>query len=52
MIRQNSEGQNELCLINIFQSIQGEGYAAGKPTVFIRTMGCNLRCIFCDTKEC
>lgn len=52
MIRQNSEGQNELCLINIFQSIQGEGYAAGKPTVFIRTMGCNLRCVFCDTKEC
>ena len=52
MIRINNEGENELALISIFVSIQGEGYAAGKPTVFIRTMGCNLRCIFCDTKEC
>lgn len=52
MIRINKEGENELALISIFVSIQGEGYAAGKPTVFIRTMGCNLRCVFCDTKEC
>ena len=52
MIRVNSNGQNEIALINIFESINGEGYAAGKPTVFIRTMGCNLRCVFCDTKEC
>lgn len=52
MIRTKLNGDQELCLINIFASIQGEGYAAGKPTVFIRTMGCNLRCIFCDTKEC
>ena len=52
MIRINNEGENELALISIFVSIQGEGYAAGKPTVFIRTMGCNLRCVFCDTKEC
>lgn len=52
MIRTNLNGDRELCLINIFSSIQGEGYAAGKPTVFIRTMGCNLRCVFCDTAEC
>lgn len=52
MIRTKLNGDQELCLINIFSSIQGEGYASGKPTVFIRTMGCNLRCIFCDTKEC
>ena len=52
MIRKNNEGINEIALINIFASIQGEGYAAGKPTVFIRTFGCNLRCVFCDTKEC
>ena len=52
MIRLNEFNQNEIALINIFESINGEGYASGKPTVFIRTMACNLRCSFCDTKEC
>ena len=52
MIRVNQNGETEIALINIFRSINGEGYASGKPTVFIRTMGCNLRCVFCDTKEC
>lgn len=53
MIRVNKNNENEIALINIFSSIQGEGYAAGKPTVFIRTFGCNLRCAFpCDTQEC
>ena len=52
MIRVNENGKNEVALINIFESINGEGSLAGKPTVFIRTFGCNLRCVFCDTKEC
>lgn len=33
----------------IFASIQGESSYAGRPCVFVRTAGCNLRCRYCDT---
>ncbi len=33
----------------LFYSIQGEGILVGTPSVFIRTSGCNLRCVWCDT---
>lgn len=33
----------------IFYSLQGEGMHSGRPTVFIRTSGCNLACPWCDT---
>lgn len=34
----------------IFYSIQGESSFAGKPCIFIRLTGCNLRCSYCDTQ--
>jgi 7-carboxy-7-deazaguanine synthase len=33
----------------IFFSIQGEGTRTGRPCVFVRFTGCDLRCSYCDT---
>lgn len=37
-------------ITEIYHSIQGESSYAGRPCVFVRTTGCNLRCVWCDTE--
>jgi 7-carboxy-7-deazaguanine synthase len=38
-----------LIVNEIFYSIQGESLNSGRPCVFVRLTGCNLRCSYCDT---
>lgn len=37
-------------VVEIFNSIEGEGARVGLPTTFIRLFGCNLNCSYCDSQ--
>ena len=38
-----------LTVNEIFYSVQGESTHTGRPCVFVRLTGCDLRCVWCDT---
>ena len=38
-----------LRITEIFHSLQGEASCAGRPCVFVRLTGCQMRCAWCDT---
>lgn len=38
-----------MLISEIFDSIEGEGIRAGQLCTFIRVVGCNLRCSYCDS---
>jgi 7-carboxy-7-deazaguanine synthase len=38
----------ELRIREIYRSIQGESTFAGWPCAFVRTAGCDIRCVYCD----
>lgn len=42
---------DEVLVHEIFVSIQGESTFVGLPCVFVRTTGCHLRCVYCDTEH-
>lgn len=42
--------EQALAISEIFKSIEGETSYAGLPCSFVRTVGCNLRCSYCDTE--
>ena len=43
-------GASAMLTVNeIFHSIQGESTHTGRPCVFVRLTGCDLRCVWCDT---
>lgn len=41
----------KLPIMEIFYSIQGEGFYSGKPAIFVRLGGCDVGCVWCDVKE-
>jgi len=43
--------EDSLVIHEIYASIQGESTFAGLPCTFVRTTGCNLRCVWCDTPQ-
>lgn len=45
------EDSNHGNLLEIMESLQGEGLMVGSRQVFVRFTGCNLRCKYCDTPE-
>ena len=42
--------EDRLRVTEIFHSIQGESTFAGRPCVFVRLTGCQMRCRWCDTE--
>lgn len=51
MITKNIVYGEQLPVMEVFYSIQGEGKHTGKAAFFIRLAGCDVGCHWCDVKE-
>jgi len=47
----NEISPDRAILSEVFSGIQGEGIHVGRRQVFVRFVGCNLNCAFCDQPE-
>jgi organic radical activating enzyme len=47
--KQELDPEGRLLVHSTWETIQGEGPFAGRPAIFVRLGGCNLRCPACDT---
>lgn len=47
--KQHLASPDLLDVIDVWNTIQGEGPFAGCPATFVRLAGCNLKCTLCDT---
>jgi organic radical activating enzyme len=43
--------QQQYPVMEMFYSLQGEGYHQGKAAYFIRLAGCDVGCVWCDVKD-
>lgn len=43
--------EGKIFIKETFSSIQGEGFHTGIPAFFIRFAGCDIGCIWCDSKD-
>lgn len=39
-------------VVEVFRSVQGEGYNTGRDAIFVRFAGCNLSCVFAEGAVC
>ena len=44
-----SDSEPYFRIVEIFESLQGEGFNTGMPSIFVRFGKCNLACPWCDT---
>lgn len=51
MIEEKTIVASKIPVMEMFYTIQGEGFYAGTAAYFIRLGGCDVGCVWCDVKE-
>lgn len=49
VIGKSTDREQRLQLVEVYESVKGEGTQAGIPMMFVRFSKCNLACTWCDT---